>query len=88
LDLFESKWVYEYKMFVLSEHIYIISSYFIFVEPFWHRQIQKKGLIEKKLAISLDIISIDKKGLDIDNIVIWTVFLFLIANNSYNFNSK
>ena len=35
-------------MFVLSEYIYIISSYFIFVEPFWLKQIQKKRSNRKK----------------------------------------
>jgi hypothetical protein len=30
-------------MFVLSEYIFIISSYFIFIEPSWLKQIQKGG---------------------------------------------
>jgi hypothetical protein len=35
-------------MFVLSEYVYFISSYYIFVEPFRLKQMQKKTLIEKK----------------------------------------
>ena len=37
------------RMFVLSEYIYIISSYIIFVEPFWLNK--KSGLAVKKNAI-------------------------------------
>jgi len=35
-------------MFVLSEYIYFITSYFMLVEPFRLKEIQKKGLIKKK----------------------------------------
>ncbi len=37
-------------MVVLSEYVFFISSYFIFLEPFWLKN-SKKGLIEKKIAI-------------------------------------
>ncbi len=38
-------------MFVLSEYIYIISSYFIFEEPFWLKQIQKEIIIIMNVLI-------------------------------------
>ena len=39
------------RMLVLSEYIYFISCYFMFVEPFRLKPIQKKGLIEKRHTI-------------------------------------
>jgi hypothetical protein len=38
-------------MFVLPKYVYIFSSYFMFVGPFWLKQMQKKGLIEKKIFL-------------------------------------
>ena len=35
-------------MFVLSEYLYFISSYYIFVEPLRLKQMQKKTQVEKK----------------------------------------
>ena len=37
-------------MFVLSEYIFIILSYYIFIEPFWLKQIQKRSNRKKKLT--------------------------------------
>ncbi len=41
-------------MFTLSEHVKIISSFFIFVEPFRLKQMQKKGLMEKKIRSNVN----------------------------------
>jgi len=40
-------------MFVLSEYIYIFSSYFIFVEPLWLKQIQKRSNRKKNLPLHI-----------------------------------
>jgi hypothetical protein len=49
--IIDDYWLTVYYLLVIIEemstflgiYIYIISSYFIFVEPFWLKQMQKKG---------------------------------------------